>query len=69
MIAFSRTIVNGNVTNLNGNKISFDRATGRYFGKYISTMTFLIGYIMAAYTKKKQALHDILAGTLVINKS
>lgn len=56
------------VTDLNGNQISFGRATGRYFSKIISGLILLIGYIMAAFTEKKQALHDIIAGTLVVNK-
>lgn len=57
------------VTDLDGNRISFGRATGRYFSKWISILTFFIGYILAALTKKRQALHDIIAGTLVIKKS
>jgi len=56
------------VTGLNGQRISFGRATGRYFGKIISAILLFIGYIMAAFTSKKQALHDILAGTLVVKK-
>jgi uncharacterized RDD family membrane protein YckC len=55
------------VTDINGNKISFERATGRYFAKIISNI-FYIGYIMAAFTAKKQGLHDIIAKTLVSNK-
>lgn len=54
------------VTDMNGEPISFARATGRYFAKFLSGLVFLIGYIMAAFTEKKQALHDMLAGTLVI---
>ena len=54
------------VTDLNGDRISFGRATGRYFGKILSSLIFFIGYIMAAFTEKKQALHDKLAGTLVV---
>lgn len=57
------------VTDLNGNRISFGRATGRYFAKILSSLTLLVGYIMAGFTEKKQALHDIIAGCLVINKS
>jgi uncharacterized RDD family membrane protein YckC len=57
------------VTDLDGNRISFGKATGRYFGKWLSTITFLLGYVMAAFTEKHQALHDLLAGTLVIRKS
>jgi uncharacterized RDD family membrane protein YckC len=54
------------VTDLEGRRISFMRATGRYFAKYVSGMIFAIGYIMAAFTARKQALHDMLAGTLVV---
>lgn len=57
------------VTDLEGNRISFGRATGRYFAKILSCMTLFIGYFMALFTEKKQALHDILAGTLVIKES
>jgi uncharacterized RDD family membrane protein YckC len=56
------------VTDMNGNRIDFARASGRYFGKYLSIMTLMIGFIMAGFTEKKQALHDILAGCLVIRK-
>lgn len=56
------------VTDLDGNRIGFGRATGRHFGKIISAILLLIGYIMAAFTEKKQALHDILAGTLVVKR-
>ncbi len=56
------------VTDLNGNRISFGRATGRYFGKFVSSLIFSIGFIMAAFTRRKQALHDMMAGCLVVNK-
>jgi uncharacterized RDD family membrane protein YckC len=56
------------VTELDGRRISFGRATGRYFAKILSTMTLMIGYIMAAFTSKKQALHDFVAGTMVLSK-
>lgn len=56
------------VTDLDGNRISFARASGRFFGKIISGATLLIGYIIAGFTEKKQALHDLMAGTLVIRK-
>jgi uncharacterized RDD family membrane protein YckC len=54
------------VTDLNGNRVSFGRATGRFFGKIVSNFTFGIGYIMAGFTAKKQALHDMIAGCLVV---
>jgi uncharacterized RDD family membrane protein YckC len=56
------------VTDYNGKRVSFGRATGRYFGKFISGLTLMIGYFMVASTQKKQALHDIMAGTLVVTK-
>jgi uncharacterized RDD family membrane protein YckC len=54
------------VTDLEGNRISFARATGRYFGKFLSRMIMNIGFIMVAFTERKQGLHDLLAGTLVM---
>ena len=56
------------VTDMNGQRISFGRANGRFFGKWVSGMVMNIGYLMAAFTDKKQALHDMLAGCLVILK-
>jgi uncharacterized RDD family membrane protein YckC len=56
------------VTDLHGEPISFGRATGRYFGKIISVLLLFIGFMMAGWTEKKQALHDIMAGTLVVKK-
>lgn len=53
------------VTDLYGNRISFERATGRHFAKWLSAMILFIGYIMVGLTERKQGLHDLLAGTLV----
>jgi len=54
------------VTDLNGNRMSFARATGRHFAKYISVFLLGIGFVIAAFTAKKQALHDMIAETLVM---
>lgn len=56
------------VTDLDGDRISFARANGRYWGKLLSVLTLFIGYLMAAFTGKKQTLHDMVAGCLVVNK-
>ncbi|WP_216820638.1 RDD family protein, partial [Cnuella takakiae] len=53
------------VTNMNGGPITFGQATGRYFGKILSAIILLIGYLMMLWDNKKQTLHDKLAGTLV----
>jgi uncharacterized RDD family membrane protein YckC len=49
-----------------GNRISFARATGRFFAKFVSTIILMIGYLMVAFTERKRGLHDMIAGTLVI---
>ncbi len=54
------------VTDLLGRRISFGRATGRYFGKYLAALILCIGFIMAAFTAKKQGLHDRMACCLVV---
>ncbi|MBU1920248.1 RDD family protein [bacterium] len=54
------------VTNEDGKRISILRATGRHFAKWISAIILCIGFIMVAFTEKKQGLHDMLADTLVI---
>lgn len=56
------------VTDVNGKRISFARATGRFFSKALVSSILLVGYIMAAFTEKKQGLHDLIAGTLVMRQ-
>ncbi|HTW94542.1 MAG TPA: RDD family protein [Tepidisphaeraceae bacterium] len=56
------------VTDMQGQRISFGRATGRYFGKFVSGLILYIGFLMAAFTARKQALHDLMAETLVVRK-
>ena len=57
--------IGAKVTDLSGNRISFGKATGRFFSKIISSILF-VGFIMIGFTEKKQGLHDMIAGTLVI---
>ena len=54
------------LTDLDGRRLTFARATGRHFGKYLSVLTFFIGYLMQPFNERKQALHDMLAGCLVV---
>jgi uncharacterized RDD family membrane protein YckC len=54
------------VTDLYGSRIGFGKATGRYFAKILSFLILLIGLLMVAFTQRKQGLHDMLAGTLVM---
>ena len=54
------------VTDSYGRRIGFGRATGRFFGKLLSGLILAIGFMLAGWTEKKQALHDMLAGTFVV---
>ncbi|WLR52066.1 RDD family protein [Bacillus tianshenii] len=54
------------VTTVEGERISFGRAVGRYFAMILSAIPLMIGFMLAGWTKKKRALHDFVAGTVVI---
>ncbi len=57
------------VTDLMGNPVTFGRASGRFFAKIVTGMIPLgIGYIMAGFTERKQALHDMIASCLVLRR-
>ncbi|WP_158543327.1 RDD family protein [Dyella psychrodurans] len=56
------------VTNENGDRIGFWHSFGRFLGKFISGLILNIGYMMAGWTSRKQALHDLMAGTFVVRK-
>ncbi len=56
------------VTGERGERISFLRALGRNLAKYLSSLILYIGFIMAAFTARKQALHDKIAKTLVLKR-
>lgn len=64
-----KKVLNLAVTDLCGARISFGRATGRYFAKLVTRLIPLgIGYILAGITERKQALHDMIASTLVLRR-
>jgi Tfp pilus assembly major pilin PilA len=56
------------VTDMQGERISFGRALGRAVCRIISNFTFFIGYVVAAFTARRQTLHDMIASTLVVRK-
>lgn len=53
------------VTDSNGRRILFARATLRHFSKIVVLLTFFVGFLIAAFTRRKQAVHDIIAGCLM----
>ena len=63
------------VADLEGNRVTFGKASGRFFAgrgigsvPYVGGLYFLVSCILAGLTEKKQALHDIIAGCLVLRK-
>lgn len=56
------------VTDINCKQISFGRANGRYWSKFLSAIVLYTGFIFAGFTSKKQALHDIMSECLVLKK-
>jgi len=56
------------VTDDNGQRLSFSHALGRWFAAALSYMTLYVGFLMAAFTERKRALHDMIASTLVVDR-
>jgi len=56
------------VTDENGQRLRFSHALGRWFAAALSYLTLYVGFLMAAFTERKRALHDIVAGTLVVDR-
>jgi uncharacterized RDD family membrane protein YckC len=61
-----KAIIGIRVTDEQGRRISLLKANARYWAKILSTLTLGFGYLMAGFTRRKQALHDLVAGTLVV---
>jgi len=57
------------VVTADGGRLSFGRSAGRRFAKYLSGLVLAVGYIMAAFTSRKRALHDMIAETLVVRRA
>jgi len=57
------------VTDMAGRRVSFWRATGRHFAKIVSNMIYPFGHILAGFTAQKQALHDMIAGCLILRRT
>ncbi|HWR35795.1 MAG TPA: RDD family protein [Clostridia bacterium] len=56
------------VTDLSGERISFAQATARHFAKFLSTFAAFVGFFITILSKRSQALHDMVAGTLVVRR-
>jgi len=56
------------VTDIEGECLTFPQASMRYWAKYLSAFTFLIGFLIVAFTRRKQALHDKVVKSLVLKR-
>ena len=60
-----KRVIRARVTDLEGRRISFRRASGRWLAKFVSLIPLCLGFLLIGFTGKKQGLHDKIAGTLV----
>ena len=65
---WGKQIVGLKLTDLEGRRISFGRAIGRFFARYLAICTCGIGMLLPLFTQKRQTLHDLICGCLVVNK-
>lgn len=65
---FGKSIMKIKVTDIKGDRITFMKATLRYFGRILSSFILFIGYFVIVFTRRKQGFHDMISGCLVINK-
>lgn len=61
-----KMVIRARVTDEHGGRISFRQATLRYFAKAISALILCVGFVMIAFTERRQGLHDKIARTLVV---
>lgn len=63
-----KRLVGIKVVDEDGQRITLARSTGRWFAAALSYLTFYIGFLMAAFTDRKRALHDMVASTRVVDQ-
>jgi uncharacterized RDD family membrane protein YckC len=63
-----KTLLGVVVTDVEGKRLSFGKATMRHFGKTASALILLAGFVMIGFTARKQGLHDMITGSLVVIK-
>ena len=63
---YGKQILKIKVTDLLGERVGFGKSLGRNLAKILSALTLFIGYLYSFFNTKRQCLHDVVAGTLVI---
>jgi Predicted membrane protein/domain len=66
--SLGKMAVDMKVVDMDGNRISFGKAIVRQIGKIVSLLIIGLGFVMCGFTEKRQGLHDMFAGTLVVMK-
>jgi uncharacterized RDD family membrane protein YckC len=66
---YGKALVGLKVADNGGNRISLLRSLGRELSKIISAIPLMVGFLLAAFTARKQALHDMVASTVVVRDS
>jgi len=66
---YGKALVGLKVADNGGNRISFVRSLGRELSKIISAIPLMVGFLLAAFTARKQALHDMVTSTVVVRDS
>ncbi len=56
------------VTDIDGDRLTFTKASIRYWLKYVTIFTLLIGFMISAFTRKKQTVHDMIVKSLVLKR-
>lgn len=63
-----QSALNIKLLSLDGTKVSLGQATGRFFANLLNVFTLLVGFFMYFFTEKKQCLHDLICGTIVVRE-
>ena len=66
---FGKSLLGMKVTDMDGGRLSIPRSLVREVAKIVSGLILLIGFVMAAFTGRKQALHDMIASTVVVREN
>ena len=68
MATLGKMAIGIKVVREDGSRISFMRGMGRYFALIVSSIPLGFGFVMAGFTERKRALHDMMCDTVVVDK-
>lgn len=56
------------VQGVDGRQLSFTQASVRWVARWVSSLALGLGYLLALFTDKRQTLHDLIAGSVVVQR-